>query len=96
MMTVLDENLYWRIVADRLPTKEIIMHCTVKKWSHTIYKHLLGALCRIQQDLKEPLYAPCMNPKQEKFLLMMGFSSVEKFIYTVDGDWYQLFKFEVH
>jgi len=96
MMTVLDENLYWRIVADRVPTQEVIIHCTVKKWTHTIYKHLLGAICRIQQDLKEPLYAPCMNAKQEKFLSMMGFYPVDKAIYTRDGECYPLSKFEVH
>lgn len=96
MMTVLDENLYYRIVGDRVLSGEVVLHCTVKKWSHTICKYLMSSVCNIQMQLREPLYAPRMNDKQEKFLAMMGFYGTDKTLFTIDGDEFPLFKFEVH
>lgn len=96
MMSVLDENIFYRIVADRMNTGEVILHCTVKKWSHNIYKYLMGAVCNIQMQLREPLFAPRMDDKQEKFLEMMGFYPTDKMLFTIDGDQFPLFKFEVH
>jgi hypothetical protein len=96
MMTVLDENLYYRVVADRVLSGEVVLHCHIKKWSHTVYKYLMSSICTIQTQLREPLYAPRMDQKQEKFLSMMGFYPTDKALYTLDGDQYKLFKFEVH
>lgn len=95
-MTVLDENLYWRISADRAGSGEVILHCTIKKWTHTVYKALMSTVCQIQMLLKEILYAPLVDEKQEKFLAMMGFYPTDKYMFGVDGNTYQLFKFEVH
>ena len=96
MMTVLDENLYWRILADRAPSGEVVLHCTVKKWTHTVYKALMATVCQIQIALKETLYAPRVDDKQERFLYMLGFEATEKIVLGVDGEFYPLFKFGVH
>lgn len=95
-MTVLDENIYWRILADRAPTGEVILHCTIKKWTHNIYKALMATVCQIQIAIKETLYAPRVNDKQERFLSMLGFEATEKYMLGIDGDYYNLFKFGVH
>lgn len=96
MMSVLDENIYWRIAADRVHSGEVILHCTVKKWTHSIYKALMATVCQIQMRLKETLYAPWISKKQEKFLSMMGFYPTDKYMLGIDGEIYQLFRFEVH
>jgi len=96
MMTVLDENLYWRISGDRAPTGEVILHCTVKKWTHSVYKALMATVCQLQMQIKEVLYAPWISEKQEKFLCMMGFHPTDKYMLGVDANVYQLYKFEVH
>ena len=96
MMTVLDENLYWRIAGDRAPSGEVILHCTVKKWTHSVYKALMATVCQLQMRIKEILYAPGISDKQEKFLSMMGFYPTDKYMLGIDGNTYQLFKFEVH
>jgi len=96
MMSVLDENLYWRISGDRAPTGEVILHCTIKKWTHNVYKYLMGQVCQLQMMIKEPLYAPWVSEKQEKFMAMLGFYPTEKYMVGIDQNVYQLFKFEVH
>jgi hypothetical protein len=96
MMTVLDENIYWRILADRAPTGEVILHCTIKKWTHNIYKALMATVCQIQITLKETLHAPRVSDKQERFLSMLGFHPTDKYMLGSDGNTYELFKFEVH
>jgi len=56
----------------------------------------MGQVCQLQMMIKEPLYAPWVSEKQEKFMAMLGFYPTEKYMVGIDQNVYQLFKFEVH
>ena len=56
----------------------------------------MATVCQIQIAIKETLYAPRVNDKQERFLSMLGFEATEKYMLGIDGDYYNLFKFGVH
>lgn len=72
----------------------VVLHCEVQRWTAAVYRRILAALLGVQQAVKDTLYAPRIDDKQEKFMRMFGFTPSDVVMLGSDGKTYALFKKE--
>jgi hypothetical protein len=96
MIVMIEENPEYGFAIDFAPAGEAIAHCIIHKWTPSVCKRLMMNAIEVQRSLKQPLYAPRINDKQEKFLRFMGFYPTQALMVTTVGEVLPLFKMEVH
>lgn len=94
-MIALYEDSDIRIAGETVKDLGFMLHCTVSKWSSSVYRKALWILLKTAEEHRV-VYGMVKDDKQKKFMETLGFTPCEKDVVSHSGTVYSTYKFEVN